>query len=83
MRRIREVESRKLNEELKRRMMKINAMQEEEDLSENSEDDTQSDTNFDVSNLTLPMPSKTLAKHRNKSNIQQNVHPVVVNHSCT
>ena len=61
MRRIREVESRKLKEELERRMMKINATQEEQDLSENSEDDSQSDTNFDVSNLTLPMSSKTLA----------------------
>ncbi|KAK2187749.1 hypothetical protein NP493_155g01018 [Ridgeia piscesae] len=48
MRRIREVESRKLKEELKRRMMKINATQEEQDLSENSEDDTQSDTNFNA-----------------------------------
>jgi len=83
MRRIREVESRKLKEELKRRMMKINATQEEQDLSENSEDDTQSDTNFNASNLTLPMSSKTLAKHRNNSNIQHDVHLVVVNHSFT
>ena len=49
MRRIREAESRKLNEALERRKTKINTRQMEGDGSENSEDDALSDSNSQVS----------------------------------
>ncbi|KAI0218504.1 hypothetical protein LSAT2_029804 [Lamellibrachia satsuma] len=58
LRRIREAESRKLNEELERRKMKIHSRQTEDMSSENSEEDTLSDRKASI--LKLPMPSMTM-----------------------
>ena len=58
LRRIREAESRKLNEELERRKMKIHSRQTEDESSENSEEDTLSDRKASI--LKLPMPSMTM-----------------------
>ena len=49
MRRIREAESRKLNEALERRKMKLNTRKTEDEDSDNSEEDTLSDTNSQAS----------------------------------